>query len=120
MHNQYRCQHVDQTLIQRLGPKRRKDIIGKSVLELQLYPNRLRGWCLTLKQPIHGHGKMVGLIGIARDRSVAAQAMSGSGQTIGSGSSRSCSASSRPQRLRRSWALCRPTRRSLPAPPPRR
>lgn len=90
-----RYQHVNQTLIQRLGLKRREDIIGKSVLELyppslantyimqdrrvlcgdvienllelQLYPNRLRGWCLTLKQPIRENGKVVGLIGISRD-----------------------------------------------------
>jgi len=90
-----RYAHVNQTLIQRLGMRRREDIIGKSVLELypaslantyimqdrrvlcgeaienllelQLYPNRLRGWCLTLKQPIHKNGRVVGLIGISRD-----------------------------------------------------
>lgn len=90
-----RYAHVNQTLIQRLGMRRREDIIGKSVLELypaslsttyimqdrrvlygevienllelQLYPNRMRGWCLTLKQPVYQDGRIVGLIGISRD-----------------------------------------------------
>lgn len=90
-----RYAHVNQTLVQRLGLKQRGDIIGKSVielypaslantyimqdrrvlcgdeienlLELQLYPNRLRGWCLTMKQPIRKNGQVVGLIGISRD-----------------------------------------------------
>src|SRR5690606_115948 len=90
-----RYAHVNQTLIQRLGLRRREDIIGKSVLELypaslsaayimqdrrvlagevienllelQLYPNRMRGWCLTLKQPIRIDGRIVGLTGISRD-----------------------------------------------------
>ena len=92
---QCRYVHVNQTLIQRLGLRRREDIIGKSVLELypaslsaayimqdqrvlagevienllelQLYPNRVRGWCLTLKQPIRQDGRIVGLTGISRD-----------------------------------------------------
>lgn len=87
--------HVNQTLIQRLGMKRREDIIGKSVLQLypaslastyivqdrrvlcgetienllevQLYADRRRGWCLTLKRPVYEDGKIVGLIGISRD-----------------------------------------------------
>ncbi|MGJ4730883.1 helix-turn-helix domain-containing protein [Luteimonas sp. SDU101] len=90
-----RYAHVNQTLIQRLGQRRREDILGKSVLELyppslsgayiaqdrrvlagevienllelQLYPNRVRGWCLTFKQPIRRDGRVVGLIGISRD-----------------------------------------------------
>ncbi len=90
-----RYAHVNRTLIQRLGLPRREDIIGKSVLELypaslsaayitqdrrvlagevienllelQLYPNRRRGWCLTLKQPIHKDGRIAGLVGISRD-----------------------------------------------------
>lgn len=92
---QCRYAHVNQTLIQRLGMKSRDDILGKSVLELypaglsssyivqdrrvlagdtiedllelQLYPNRLRGWCLTLKRPIYKDGEIVGLMGISRD-----------------------------------------------------
>jgi AraC-like DNA-binding protein len=90
-----RYAHVNQTLIQRLGMKRREDIIGKSVLQLypaslantyiaqdrrvlcgetienllevQLYADRKRGWCLTLKQPVYDGGRVVGLIGISRD-----------------------------------------------------
>lgn len=92
---QCRYAHVNQTLIQRLGMKRREDIIGKSVLQLypaslantyiaqdrrvlcgetidnllevQLYADRKRGWCLTLKQPVYENGSIVGLIGISRD-----------------------------------------------------
>lgn len=90
-----RYTYVNQTLTQRLGIKRREDIIGRSVLELypatlaaryilqdrrvlrgelienmlevQLYPNRTTGWCLTLKQPVVEQGRIVGLIGISRD-----------------------------------------------------
>jgi AraC-like DNA-binding protein len=87
--------HVNQTLIQRLGMRRREEIIGRSVLELypaslssayiaqdlrvlggevienllelQLYPNRTRGWCLTVKHPLRRDGRIVGLVGISRD-----------------------------------------------------
>nr|WP_269670813.1 AraC family transcriptional regulator [Stenotrophomonas sp. SY1] len=87
--------HVNQTLIQRLGVKQREDIIGKSVLqvyppglaskyimqdrrvlcgevienllEIQLYSNRLTGWCLTYKQPLIQDGEVVGVIGLSRD-----------------------------------------------------
>ena len=90
-----RYAHVNQTLVQRLGLRGREDILGKSVLELyppslsgtyiaqdrrvlagevienllelQLYPNRTRGWCLTFKQPLSRDGRIVGLIGISRD-----------------------------------------------------
>lgn len=86
---------VNQTLTQRLGMKQRADIIGKSVLQLypaslaqtyiaqdqrvlagetienlmevQLYADRKKGWCLTQKQPIYEGGRIVGLIGISRD-----------------------------------------------------
>jgi len=92
---QCRYTHVNQTLIQRLGMKRREDIIGKSVLQLyptslantyiaqdrrvlcgetienllevQLYTDRKRGWCLTMKQPVYEDGNIVGVIGISRD-----------------------------------------------------
>ncbi|TWG93657.1 AraC-like DNA-binding protein [Luteimonas sp. J16] len=92
---QCRYVHVNQTLVQRLGQRGREDIIGRSVvelypptlsatyiaqdrrvlagetiehvLELQLYPNRRPGWCLTFKQPLRSRGRIVGLIGISRD-----------------------------------------------------
>lgn len=93
---QCRYAHVNQTLVRRLGLRGRDEIIGRSVLELypaslsatyisqdrrvlsgesienvlelQLYPNRRRGWCLTFKQPLHGDdGGIVGLVGISRD-----------------------------------------------------
>lgn len=87
--------HLNRTLVQRLGLRRREEVVGRSVLELyppnladayiaqdrrvlggevvenllelQLYPNRSRGWCLTLKQPLRRDGRIVGLIGISRD-----------------------------------------------------
>ena len=40
-------------------------------LELQLYPNRKAGWCLTCKLPLRGaNGQVVGLAGISRDLNV--------------------------------------------------
>ena len=94
--SQCRYAHVNRTLVRRLGLRDRGEIIGKSVLELyppslsatyisqdrrvlagesienvlelQLYPNRRRGWCLTFKQPLRGDdGRIVGLVGISRD-----------------------------------------------------
>lgn len=92
---QCRYTHVNQTLSQRVGIERHEEILGRSVLELypatlagryilqdqrvlrgetienllelQLYPNRSTGWCLTRKQPVIEHGRIVGLIGISRD-----------------------------------------------------
>lgn len=92
---QCRYTHVNLTVIQRLGLSGRADIVGRSVLELfpsslagtyinqdrrvlrgevidnllelQLYPNRERGWCLTRKQPVYSSGNIVGLIGVSRD-----------------------------------------------------
>ena len=92
---QCRYVHLNRTLVQRLGLRRRGEVVGRSVLELyppnlaeayiaqdrrvlggevvenllelQLYPNRSRGWCLTLKQPLRKDGRIVGLIGISRD-----------------------------------------------------
>ena len=92
---QCRYTHVNQTLSQSVGIKRHEEILGRSVLELypatlagryilqdqrvlrgetienllelQLYPNRSSGWCLTRKQPLVEHGRIVGLIGISRD-----------------------------------------------------
>ena len=94
--DQCRYAHVNRTLVRRLGLRGREEIIGRSVLELypaslsatyiqqdrrvlagesienvlelQLYPNRRRGWCLTFKQPLRGDdGRIVGLVGISRD-----------------------------------------------------
>lgn len=93
--DQCRYLYVNRTLVQRLGLAGQDEIIGKSVLqlypqsladtyiaqdrrvlagetienllELQLYPNRLRGWCLTLKRPVLHEGRTVGLLGISRD-----------------------------------------------------
>jgi len=92
---QCRYTHVNLTVVQRLGLSGRGDIVGKSVLELypqtlantyvtqdqrvlrgevinnllelQLYTNRERGWCLTRKQPVCNGNRVVGLIGISRD-----------------------------------------------------
>jgi len=38
-------------------------------LELHLYPNRRRGWCLTNKYPVHdlSSGAVVGVAGVSRD-----------------------------------------------------
>lgn len=38
-----------------------------NLLELQLFPNRAPGWCLTCKRPWRINGRIVGLIGISRD-----------------------------------------------------
>lgn len=92
-----RCRyvHFNQTLVQRLGRAGRDEVAGRSVmdlyppqmapaylaqdqrvlggeviedlLELQLYPNRQPGWCLTHKRPIVQDGRVVGLMGISRD-----------------------------------------------------
>lgn len=88
---------VNRSLLQRVGLKRREDLLGKSVreifppdlaecygrqdeavlrhgltvrdqLELHWQTNRQRGWCLTTKLPMRdGEGNIVGLIGISRD-----------------------------------------------------
>lgn len=83
------------TMIRRLGLERRDQIIGRTAtdlypsplgttyakqdlnvlngevidnhLELQIYPNRMRGWCLTHKRPLWMHGKICGVIGFSRD-----------------------------------------------------
>ena len=87
--------HCNLTLVQRLGRKRRSDVIGRSPLELfppplgnryllqdqqvlagepiagslevHLYPNRRPGWCLTLKRPLISEGTINGLMGVSRD-----------------------------------------------------
>jgi PAS domain S-box-containing protein len=88
---------VNRSLLQRVGLKRREDLLGKSVreifppdlaecygrqdeavlrqgravrdqLELHWQTNRQRGWCLTTKLPLRDSaGAIIGLVGISRD-----------------------------------------------------
>ncbi len=90
-----RYTHCNQTLVRRLGRKRRGDLVGRTPaelfpaplgnsyvqqdqrvlaggcvndqLEVHLYPNRRHGWCLTHKRPLFERGEIVGLIGVSRD-----------------------------------------------------
>jgi PAS domain S-box-containing protein len=90
-----RYTHVNLTLVRRLGLKRRSDVIGHSVrelysaplgnsyaqqdervlrgetienqLEVQVFPNRTLGWCLTHKRPVIVRGGICGIVGISRD-----------------------------------------------------
>lgn len=92
-----RYTHVNLTMMWRLGLRRREDAIGRTpgelypaplgesyieqdrrvlhgqtienLLELQLFPNREPGWCLTHKRPLRQEGTINGLIGISRDLS---------------------------------------------------
>lgn len=41
--------------------------IIEDTLELHLYPNRVAGWCLTYKTPLHDGETIIGLVGISRD-----------------------------------------------------
>src|SRR5690606_15076601 len=94
--DQCRYVHVNRTLGQRLGLRGREEIIGRSVLELyppglaatyiaqdrrvlggetfhnvlelQLYPNRRRGWCPTVPQPLRAGARISGRLAIWRDR----------------------------------------------------
>jgi len=88
---------VNNTLARRCGLRNKSDILGKTVmdvhprplaaayeaqdrqviemgatiekhLELHLYPNRRRGWCLTHKAPLRNEqGDIVGLVGTSHD-----------------------------------------------------
>ena len=88
---------VNQSLVERVGFRHKRDILGRHVreifpaefairyaaqdaavlrtgrpvrdrLELHWYPRRRRGWCLTTKLPLRdAAGTMVGVIGISRD-----------------------------------------------------
>lgn len=87
---------VNQTLVKRCRAKCKTDLIGRTTyelfpsplgeayaaqdrrvlagrslrnhLELHLYPDGARGWCLTHKLPLYGAGRrVVGLCGISRD-----------------------------------------------------
>ena len=90
-----RYTHVNQTMLRRLGLRSRSEVIGKradelyppgmseayvqqdarvlagevieNVMELQLFPNRQPGWCLSCKRPVIEDGVIVGLMGISRD-----------------------------------------------------
>lgn len=92
---QGRYTHCNLTLVQRLGRKKRGEVIGRSPLEVfpaplgdryllqdqqvlggdpiadrlevHLYPNRRPGWCLTLKRPMYTDGVITGLMGVSRD-----------------------------------------------------
>lgn len=88
---------VNRSLLQRVGLKRREDLLGRNVqeifppdlaerygrqdeavirqgrsvrdqLELHWQTNRQRGWCLTTKLPLRdASGAIIGLVGISRD-----------------------------------------------------
>lgn len=88
---------VNRTLMRRCGCRRKSELIGRSAadvfpaefgagyaaqdayviaqgrpihdrLELHLYPDRTRGWCLTHKLPLRdGDGPVIGLAGISYD-----------------------------------------------------
>ena len=87
---------VNQSLVERCNRARKSEIIGKTVaelypaslaegyaaqdryvlrtgrsitgkLELHLYPDGRRGWCLTSKIPVRRGGRIVGLAGISHD-----------------------------------------------------
>lgn len=90
-----RYTHVNLTLVHRVGKKHRDEVIGRSVdelystplgesyaiqdqrvlrgetienhLEVQVFPNRTLGWCLTHKRPLQVNGTVHGIIGISRD-----------------------------------------------------
>lgn len=92
---QGRYTHVNITMVRRLGLKSRSEVIGKRVgdvyppglsvayarqdarvlageiidnlLELQIFPNREPGWCLTCKRPLFVDGGIKGVVGISRD-----------------------------------------------------
>lgn len=87
---------VNETLVRRCGAGAKQDLLGKTAeevfppplgasyeaqdrqvlagrairdrLELHLYPDRSRGWCLTQKIPLHdAGGRIVGMAGLSRD-----------------------------------------------------
>jgi AraC-like DNA-binding protein len=88
--------HVNSTLLRRLRLQSRRDIVGRSAvelfpapfgdaytaqdtrvlageviddqLELHLFPSHAPGWCLTCKRPlVDRRGRIVGLVGTSRD-----------------------------------------------------
>lgn len=92
---------INHTMVRRCGLRSKQDIVGKTALEvhpkhmaltylaqdqqvvalgtsikkhleLHLYPNRRRGWCLTHKTPLRDeNGTIVGLVGTSQDLGLA-------------------------------------------------
>jgi len=90
-----RYTHVNLTLVRRVGMKHHEEVVGRCVtelyatplgdsyaiqdqrvlrgetienqLELQVFPNRTLGWCVTHKRPLRRQGEICGIIGISRD-----------------------------------------------------
>lgn len=90
-----RYTHVNLTLVHRVGMKRHEEVVGRCVkelystplgdsyaiqdqrvlrgetienqLELQVFPNRTLGWCVTHKRPLRRQGEICGIVGISRD-----------------------------------------------------
>jgi AraC-like DNA-binding protein len=87
---------VNETLVARCGRRHKRELLGKTPLdlfprplaeayaaqdrqvvasgapvldrlELHLFPSRSPGWCLTRKLPLRDAGRVTGLIGISRD-----------------------------------------------------
>jgi len=88
---------INRTMVRRCGVRHKKDVVGKTALELfpralaesylaqdrrvldrgeaidrhlelHIYPGRSRGWCITRKMPLRDRiGAIVGLIGTSRD-----------------------------------------------------
>lgn len=88
---------INRTMVRRCGVRHKKDVVGKTALELfpralaesylaqdrrvlergegidrhlelHIYPGRSRGWCITRKMPLRDkNGAIVGLIGTSRD-----------------------------------------------------
>lgn len=88
---------VNRTMVRRCGMRQKKEVIGKTALELfpkalaetylaqdrtvidsgtpidkhlelHIYPGRSRGWCITKKMPLYNpDGEVVGLIGTSHD-----------------------------------------------------
>ena len=94
---------INHTMVRRCGLRSKQDIIGKTALdvhpghmaqtylaqdqqvvargtsirkhlELHLYPNRRRGWCLTHKTPLRDEqGHIIGLVGTSQDLGLPAE-----------------------------------------------
>ena len=88
---------VNRTMVRRCGVRHKREVLGKTALELfpralaetylaqdrkvidqgapidkhlelHIYPGRSRGWCITKKMPLYGKGgQVVGLIGTSQD-----------------------------------------------------
>ena len=87
---------INRTMVRRCGMRHKKEVLGKTALELfpralaetylaqdrkvidsgtpidkhlelHIYPGRSRGWCITKKMPLYRNGEVIGLIGTSRD-----------------------------------------------------